>query len=152
MKVKIPIAQTFSAAEKNDPVCPLNANIRMGCCFNQLLKEIKPGSNKGKLYRNQNVHWVGSALTPRGGNGDGKGAGVNSPNRSHVVSVWFQLTLGTTFFFFLLRACAKVELPWQLAFRVIGTDGHQTHRAEIDTLRAADLGEIEQLGSDRKPS
>lgn len=69
-----------------------------------------------------------------------------------MVSVWFQLTLGTTFFFFLLRACAKVELPWQLAFRVIGTDGHQTHRAEIDTLRAADLGEIEQLGSDRKPS
>lgn len=54
-------------------------------------------------------------------------------------------------FFSLLLACAKAEVPWQLAFRVIGTDGHQTHRAEIDTPRAADLGEIEQLGCDRKP-
>lgn len=42
-------------------------------------------------------------------------------------------------------------MPWQLAFRVIGTDGHQTHRDEIDTPRAADLGEIEQLRCDRKP-
>lgn len=67
-----------------------------------------------------------------------------------MVSVWFQLALGTAFFSLLL-ACAEAEVPWQLAFRVIGTDGHQTHRAEIDTPRAADLGEIEQCGCDRKP-
>lgn len=68
-----------------------------------------------------------------------------------MVSVWFQLALGTAFFFPPSLACAEAEVPWQLAFHVIGTDGHQTHRAEIDTPHAADLGEIEQLGCDRKP-
>ena len=83
----------------------------------------------------------------------GKGPGSIPPKRSHVVSVWFQLTLGIVFFFFfLLLACAEVGLPWQPAFHVIGTDGHQSHRAAIDTPRAADLSEIEQLGRDHKPS
>lgn len=68
--------------------------------------------------------------------------------RSPVVLVWFQLPLGTVF---LLSACVKVELPWRLAFRVIGADGHQTRRAVLCTPRAADGGEIEQLGCDRRP-
>lgn len=67
-----------------------------------------------------------------------------------MVLVWFQLTLGTVFF--LLLACVKVGLPWQRAFRVIGTDGHPSHRAAIDTPRAADLSGTEQLGCDRRPS
>lgn len=78
-----------------------------------------------------------------------KGRGQFS-ERSRVVSVWFQLTLGTTLF--LLLARMKAELPRQMAFWVIGADGHQTHRAEIDTPSAADLGEIEQCACDRKPS
>lgn len=52
-----------------------------------------------------------------------------------MVSIWFQLPLGTVF---LLSACAKVELPWRLAFHVIGADGHQTHRAGLCTPSAAD--------------
>lgn len=99
------------------------------------------------------MHWVGSAPTPPGGNGDGKGAGVNSPKKEPcglgLVSINFR---NSFFFFFLLLACAEVGLPWQPAFHVIGTDGHQSHRAAIDTPRAADLSEIEQLGRDHKPS
>lgn len=64
------------------------------------------------------------------------GAGVSSPRRSSVVSVWFPLLLGAIFL--LLSARAKVELPRRLAFRVIGAYGHQTHRAELGTPTAAD--------------
>lgn len=39
-----------------------------------------------------------------------------------------------------------------MAFPVIGPDGHPTLWAEIDTQRAADFGEIEQLYRDRKPA
>lgn len=44
----------------------------------------------------------------------------------------------------MLLACVKAELSQQMAFWVIGADGHQTHRAETDTPSAADLGETEQ--------
>lgn len=67
-----------------------------------------------------------------------------------MVSLWFRLTLGMMPF----SAAGLSEgstAPAKMAFLVIGTDDHQTRRAEVTTLGVADLGEIEQRGCDRRP-
>ena len=102
----------------------------------QLLKEIEPGSQQRRSEQRSKCAVGGLGFDTHGRKRGWEGAGVSSHRRSPVVSVWFQLLLGAIFP--LLSACAKVELPRRLAFRVIGADGHQTHRAELGTPSAAD--------------
>lgn len=98
----------------------------------QVLKATEPGLQQRRTE--QKIRMCGG-WDRLGHCGRKRGQEGQFPRRSPVVSVWFQLPLGTVF---LLSACANVELPWRLAFHVIGADGHQTHRAGLRTLSAAD--------------
>lgn len=110
---------------------------------------VQPATQRSHLDRtNQNVRWWDRPRHHGRKRRWARGPGQFPRKGPCGLSVWFQLTSGL---FFLLLACAKKESSWQRAFHVIGTDGHQTHRAEVDTPCAADFGETEQLGCDRKP-